>query len=375
MRGNQLVLDSLSMLYPGAEHLAVDHVSLEVGDGEFVTLLGPSGCGKTTTLRLVAGLQVPTSGRIVTAGRDITGVPVHKRGMGMVFQSYALFPHLKVGQNVAFGLEMRGIAKPDRRSRVRAALEMVQLGGYENRRVRQLSGGQQQRVALARALVIQPQVLLLDEPLSNLDANLRQQMRVEIRRIQRQTAITTLFVTHDQAEALTMSDRVAVLNDGHLEQVGSPTEVYEWPKSRFVAEFVGQSNLFDGVVVSSGSGVTTVDVAGLGKCGARGVAQVGEETTVMIRPHRVSLSTGADAESASKRGVVEDVVYVGDRVQYLLRIGDTPMSAEQVASGSGTFSRGDEIGVSWRPDDALVIGADRDEARAQPATEAATGRG
>src|SRR3954468_647380 len=232
--------------------VAVVGVDLEVREGEFMTLLGPSGCGKTTTLGLIAGFFAPTHGEIYVDGRAVAGLPPFRRDIGVVFQDYALFPHLTAAQNVAFGLRMRNLPAPDIAARVREALELVQLSGLGERRPLELSGGQRQRVALARALVIRPAILLLDEPLSNLDLKLREEMRVEIAELQRRLKITTVFVTHDQGEALVMSDRVAVMNAGVIEQIGAPADIYERPASRFVAEFIGRMNFFPGRIASEG---------------------------------------------------------------------------------------------------------------------------
>src|SRR5262245_51913125 len=225
---------------------AVDGVELAIAAGEFFALLGPSGCGKTTTLRMIAGFETPDEGRIFVGGADITGVPVHKRNMGMIFQSYALFPHRTVEQNVAFGLRMRGLPRADIRKRVADALRQVALAGLEDRRPAQLSGGQQQRVALARAIVVRPPVLLCDEPLAALDRKLRQSMQFELKQLQKELGVTLIFVTHDQEEAMAMSDRIAVMNAGRIDQVGTPTEIYSRPRTRFVADFIGEINLFDG---------------------------------------------------------------------------------------------------------------------------------
>ena len=245
MTESKLSIVDLTKRYAAGLDPAVDRLNMEVEEGHLVALLGPSGCGKTTTLRMVAGLMDPTAGSIVVDGKEITHTPVNKRGMGMVFQSYALFPHMNVEQNVAFGLQMRQVSKSDQKRRVAGALDMVQLGHLSKRQVKELSGGQQQRIALARALVVEPTLLLLDEPLSNLDAKLRETMRTEIRSIQQRTRATTLFVTHDQDEALDMADRIAVMNGGLIEQFGSPTEVYERPRTRFVANFIGQANFLN----------------------------------------------------------------------------------------------------------------------------------
>ncbi|MCU0987095.1 MAG: ABC transporter ATP-binding protein, partial [Acetobacteraceae bacterium] len=235
-------------------HLAVDHLDLTVGQGEFVSLLGPSGCGKTTTLQMIAGFVEPSGGRILLGGTDLAGVAPARRGLGIVFQSYALFPHMTVAENVAFGLEMRRIARAERDRRVRETLALVGLGGFEDRFPRRMSGGQQQRVALARALVIEPSVLLLDEPLSNLDAKLREEMQIELRQIQRRLGTTTVLVTHDQGEAMALSDRVVVMNAGRVEQIAPPHEAYERPATAFVASFLGKTNRLRGVVRPEGAG-------------------------------------------------------------------------------------------------------------------------
>jgi ABC-type Fe3+/spermidine/putrescine transport system ATPase subunit len=235
-----ITLERVTKRFPGGV-VAVDKIDLIVEPGEFFSLLGPSGCGKTTTLRMIAGFEAADEGRVVVGGRDLTHVPVHHRDMGMVFQSYALFPHRTVAENVAFGLRMRGVARPEMAARVASALAQVKLEGYEARRPAELSGGQQQRVALARAIVIRPPVLLCDEPLGALDRKLRQAMQVELKELQRALGVTLVFVTHDQEEALAMSDRIGVMNSGRLEQVGAPADIYDRPRTRFVAEFIGET--------------------------------------------------------------------------------------------------------------------------------------
>jgi len=237
-------LEGLTKSYDG-RHRAVDAIALDVKPGEFFSLLGPSGCGKTTTLRMIAGFETADEGRIVVGDTDVTDLAVHKRNMGMVFQSYALFPHRTVAENVAFGLRMRKVPRAEIEERVRAALAMVALTGFEDRRPGQLSGGQQQRVALARAIVIRPPVLLCDEPLGALDRKLRHQMQVELKQLQKELGVTLVFVTHDQEEALAMSDRIAVMNEGRIEQVGTPGDIYDRPRTRFVADFIGDINLID----------------------------------------------------------------------------------------------------------------------------------
>ncbi|RPI08203.1 MAG: ABC transporter ATP-binding protein, partial [Zetaproteobacteria bacterium] len=254
-----VVLENVRKVFTDPERpdravIAVDGVSLEVKEGELVTFLGPSGCGKTTALRIVAGFEPPTSGRVLIGGHDVTHLPPHTRNTAMVFQSYAIFPHLSVAQNVAFGLEMRGLSKSDIAAKVRQILELVELAGLDHRSPEQLSGGQQQRVALARAIVTEPRVLLFDEPLSNLDAKLREQMRGEVRKLQRRLGITSIYVTHDQAEAMALSDRIVVLEAGRVQQEGSPMEIYARPANRFVADFIGRVNFLGGRVASIGPG-------------------------------------------------------------------------------------------------------------------------
>src|SRR6478735_3423507 len=297
----QLDIHRLTKRY--GEFHAVREVSLSVADGEFLVLLGPSGCGKTTTLRMVAGFIEPTAGQVRLAGQDVTLLPPWKRNTGMVFQSYALFPHLTVAQNVAFGLEMRKLPRADIDKRVDEALALVRLGGFGARLPRQLSGGQQQRVALARALAIRPDVLLLDEPLSNLDAKLREEVRIEIRELQRQLGLTTIMVTHDQEEALTVADRLVVMADGEIRQIGTQRDLYERPADRFVAGFVGRSTFLDGRVSMPGRFETA---GGLNlKCrdGANGTA------TLLLRPERLHLG-GANLDNRLP-GKVEFVSYLG----------------------------------------------------------------
>jgi putative spermidine/putrescine transport system ATP-binding protein len=286
---------------------AVDSVDLEVGDGEFFAMLGPSGSGKTTVLRMIAGFESPTAGRIELAGRDVTDDPPFDRDVNTVFQDYALFPHMTVVENVAYGLMVKKVAKAQRLTRAREALATVRLEGFESRRPSQLSGGQRQRVALARALVNQPKVLLLDEPLGALDLKLREQMQVELKSIQRDAGITFLFVTHDQEEALTMSDRVAVFNHGRIEQVGSPRDIYERPATAFVAGFVGTSNLLEGQAARE---------------------LVGKDGVFTVRPEKIRVATAGDATTdvvtsegeISAPGRVREVVYVGAATRYVVRL-------------------------------------------------------
>ncbi|HVZ94728.1 MAG TPA: ABC transporter ATP-binding protein [Phycisphaerales bacterium] len=303
---------------------AVDDVSLSIGAGELFFLLGPSGCGKTTLLRMLAGFIDPTSGTIHFGGRDVTRLAPAKRNTGMVFQSYALWPHMTVEQNVAFGLSVRKVSKDETKRRVGEALELVHMGEYAQRKPNQLSGGQQQRVSLARALVVRPEVLLLDEPLSNLDAKLRLEMRSEIRRICKETNITTVYVTHDQKEALSMADRLAVMKAGVVAQVGPPREVYERPNSRFTADFLGETNFLEGQVVGAADrsgGVTVRTAAG----DLRGVPSTGSfadggRALCSIRPEALRLVNGATATGGRLEGQVVESTYLGDAAQYLVEL-------------------------------------------------------
>ena len=305
---------------------AVDDLSLDVADGEFVVLLGPSGCGKTTTLRTVAGFVEPTSGSVLLGERDITALPPWKRNAGLVFQSYALFPHITVAENIAFGLEMRKVPKADMAPRIAEALRLVRLDHLGDRLPRQLSGGQQQRVALARALVFHPDVLLLDEPLSNLDAKLRADVRVEIRELQRKLGLTTVMVTHDQEEALTMADRLVVMSEGRIRQIGTQQDLYERPAERFVADFVGRSSFIDGRMdgpgrfVSAGGLVVACDGAGNGQRSGHASGQA----SLALRPERLALmSSAAPAMDNSFPGTVEFISYLGSQVDLHVRL--TPL--------------------------------------------------
>lgn len=302
--------------------VAVENFNLSVKQGEFVSFLGPSGCGKTTTLRMIAGFELPTSGAIAINGRDLTFVPPNKRNVGMVFQSYALFPNMTVAQNVGYGLKIAGKPKSEIEARVREMLSLIQMEKFSNRYPYQLSGGQQQRVALARALAIRPEVLLLDEPLSALDAKIRFELRQEIRRIQQQLDITTIYVTHDQEEALSLSDRIVVMSHGKIEQVGTPFEIYNFPKTRFVANFVGSLNTADAEVLDPVNGIVSVD--GVQFISAEGTKHrsKGDKIKIAIRPERFSF-----ASEQKKANVidctVEDITFLGAVVRILVKIGNT----------------------------------------------------
>ena len=326
-------------------------VSLSVPRGSLIALLGPSGCGKTTTLRMVAGLEMPDAGRVRVDGRDVTRLPPYARRMGVVFQSYALFPHMTVAANVAFGLRMQGVAGAERARRAAAALAMVGLSDQAQKRPRQMSGGQQQRVALARALAIEPDVLLLDEPLSALDAKLREELRVEMRILQRRMGATAVFVTHDQAEALAMADLVAVMEAGRVAQLGAPEEVFERPATPFVAEFVGRSARFTGVAAAGGVRVGDV----LLSCAAPAAGPV----RVFVRPHRIGL-IGADAAAENATpGVVAALDYTGEVVQVVVDtpLGRVPVDVSTVSQAWRGLQPGAPVRVGWAADDTLCFSA------------------
>ncbi len=330
---------------------ALDGLDLTIQPGELIVLLGPSGCGKTTTLRLLAGLEDADAGSITVGGKEITHVPASKRDMGMVFQAYSLFPHMTVRENVAFGLRLRRVSKTERDRRAIEMLDLVGLSQQADRYAHQISGGQQQRVALARALAIEPQVLLLDEPLSALDAKVRAQLRDEIRRIQLEVGITTLFVTHDQEEALAIADRVGVMKEGRIEQLGPPTEIYSRPGTSFVAEFVGLTNRLAGTV--SGS---TVTVRG------RDLPLVDLSTppgpaTALVRPEAVTLASSSDGESGPLTGTVIAVTFLGATSRITVDLGDTTIMAQLPTSDAHALSAGSRVTLTIRPDPVLVSGA------------------
>jgi spermidine/putrescine transport system ATP-binding protein len=347
--------------------IAVDGVSLSVDKGEFITLLGPSGCGKTTTLRMVAGFERQTAGEIRIQGRPVDGVPPYRRNCNTVFQNYALFPHMSVFENVAFGLRVKGRPAAEIGRRVGQALEQVRLAGYEQRRPHQLSGGQQQRIALARALVNEPAILLLDEPLGALDLKLRKEMQLELKRIHRDVGITFIYVTHDQEEALTMSDRIAVMDQGTLQQVGTPREIYERPASTFVAGFVGESNFFPGQVLSAnGSGaLVALDRGAALPCTDPARLPAGTAVVVQVRPENVLLEVPRDDASPGLDGAIEDIVYLGTRVEVIVRLDGSEQRVQcedfhQRALQKG-FERGQRVRVGWQPEGGVVFkGAGRD---------------
>jgi spermidine/putrescine transport system ATP-binding protein len=339
--------------FPGLR--AVDGISLEIPRGSFFALLGPSGCGKTTTLRMIGGFEEPTSGQILLGDRDVVGLPPYKRDVNTVFQSYALFPHMTIADNVAFGLERRGIPRAERRTRVSEVLELVDLAGRESRKPTQLSGGQQQRVALARAIVCNPRVLLLDEPLGALDLKLRKQMQLELKRIQTEVGITFVHVTHDQEEAMTMADTIAVMNGGRIEQLGTPTELYERPRTAFVAGFLGKSNLLEGTV--AGRGVVRLadgtEIAA-GTNGAQGAISIG------VRPEKISLG---DAGVNRLVGKVKESAYIGVATEVVVAtpVGELTVFHQNVEAGGVVPAPGSAVTVSWAPEATFVVEANKRE--------------
>ncbi len=364
MKSVEVRLEKLTKHYLG-QVIAVDNVSLTVKAGEILALLGPSGCGKTTCLRMIAGLVDPTSGEIVVGGKPTTHTPVHRRNVGMLFQNYALFPHMTVAENVAFGLEMRGVGKAAREKRVRDALDLVQLNTFGDRLPAQLSGGQQQRVALARALVIEPSMLLLDEPLGALDKGLRESMQVEIRSLQQRLGLTTIMVTHDQDEALTMADQIAVMHQGNLEQIAPAGEIYRKPKTRFVAGFIGASNFFEATVTARNGHAAQLAAASGVSLQAEDMGSVqGDKVIVTVRPEAVTVAplvgegqtTGANMAVAT----VEQVVYRGFMLHYYLRLANgEPMVAYRQTQTEGfgnvVSAAGDRVLLSWASDANHVI--------------------
>jgi spermidine/putrescine transport system ATP-binding protein len=334
--------------------VAVDGISVEIPRGSFFALLGPSGCGKTTTLRMIGGFEEPDEGRILLGDQDVVGLPPYKRDVNTVFQSYALFPHMSIEANVGFGLERKGVAKDERAGRVREMLELVGLGGYAARKPRQLSGGQQQRVALARALVNQPRVLLLDEPLGALDLKLRKNMQLELKRIQDEVGITFVHVTHDQEEAMTMADTIAVMNHGRIEQLGHPQELYERPETAYVAAFLGASNLLPGRV-------ETADTIRL-EDGTAVRAQVnGREGPVAagVRPEKITIGAGGGANELA--GTVSETAYIGVATQVVVRTsaGTVQVFAQNMDAGGHVPAPGTSVVLSWAPDSTFVV--DRDD--------------
>jgi putative spermidine/putrescine transport system ATP-binding protein len=348
-----LELQGISKRY--GDHLAVDSLNLSLRKHEFLTFLGPSGSGKTTTLMMVAGLQQPDAGSIVLNGQPVHRLPAYRRDIGMVFQHYALFPHMTVRRNVAFPLEMRRMKPADAVSLVDSALRTVGLEAFADRLPRQLSGGQQQRVALARAMVYSPALLLMDEPLGALDKKLREQLQIEIKRVHRERGMSVLYVTHDQEEALTMSDRVAVFNNGRVEQIGTPEDLYERPVTRFVASFIGETNFFPGVVMTVTGDICHVDIEGFQTDAAiGGPVTVGDPVVVAVRPERIILSS----DGPGLKVELTDIIYIGNARKYVVRLaGGQECFVLRHADADGVLNIGDSAMLSWKARHAIAFSA------------------
>ncbi len=344
------------------ETLVVKDLNLQIGQGEFLTMLGPSGSGKTTCLMMLAGFETATHGEILLQGRPINNIPPHKRGIGMVFQNYALFPHMSVAENLAFPLEVRGMGKSEREAKIKRALDMVQMGDFGGRRPAQLSGGQQQRIALARALVFEPELVLMDEPLGALDKQLREHMQFEITNLAHQLGITTVYVTHDQTEALTMSDRVAVFDDGRIQQLDPPDVLYEQPQNSFVAQFIGENNTLTGVVTQISGERCLVKLDSGDEIDARpvNVSKVGDRTTVSIRPERVEMDKRRLSPDAhTLKGEVLEFIYMGDIFRTRLRVAgsDDFIIKTRNAPDQQRLTPGTQIEIGWLPDDCRALDA------------------
>ncbi|WP_229172515.1 ABC transporter ATP-binding protein [Bradyrhizobium altum] len=343
------------------ETLVVKNLNLDIARGEFLTMLGPSGSGKTTTLMMLAGFEVPTHGSILLEGRSIDNMPPHKRDIGMVFQSYALFPHMTVEENLAFPLKVRKLAKAEIEARIKRALDMVRLGAYGKRRPGQLSGGQQQRVALARALVFDPKLVLMDEPLGALDKQLREQMQLEIKHIHEDLGVTMVYVTHDQGEALTMSDRIAVFNDGVIQQLAAPAELYERPQSAFVAQFIGENNQLHGKVVAMNGTTCNVEIAGAGNVQALAinVEAVGRPTVLSLRPERVQLNPVPGSLPNVFSARVTELIYLGDHVRARVSLYSHDDFVVKLPNSEGLvqLEPGTAITIGWKTEDCRALNA------------------
>ncbi|MHC0054925.1 ABC transporter ATP-binding protein [Actibacterium sp. D379-3] len=356
-----VVFDRVQKSYDG-ETLVVKDLNLSIGKGEFLTMLGPSGSGKTTCLMMLAGFETATHGDILLDGKPINNIPPHKRGIGMVFQNYALFPHMTVAENLAFPLEVRKIGKSEREAKVKRALDMVQMGDFGGRRPSQLSGGQQQRIALSRALVFEPELVLMDEPLGALDKQLREHMQFEIKHIADSLGITVVYVTHDQTEALTMSDRVAVFEDGRIQQLAPPDELYEAPQNSFVAQFIGENNTLEGVVkeIKNGTAIVQLDDGGLVDAMPVNVSQAGERTKVSIRPERVEYNKDRlHADAHTLKAEVLEFIYMGDIFRTRLRVAGNEnfVIKTRNAPDQRRLKPGEVIEIGWMPEDCRALDA------------------
>ena len=349
--------EKIDKSYDG-EVLVVKNLNLDIAKGEFVTMLGPSGSGKTTTLMMLAGFETPTNGEIYLDTNPISKIPPYEREIGMVFQNYALFPHMTVQENLAFPLEVRKISKSQTQKKVQKALDMVELGNFGTRFPAQLSGGQQQRVALARALVFEPRLVLMDEPLGALDKNLREQMQYEIKHIHDRIGITVVYVTHDQSEALTMSNRIAVFNDGVVQQLSTPDILYEKPENSFVAKFIGENNTLNGVVKEINGSTCEVDLDnnhGVVKALKVNVSEVGEKTQLSIRPERVSIDSNNNGANTFT-GKIEELIYLGDHIRARLDVcGNNEFIVKVPNEGSFNHKEGDTLNLSWNSDDVRAL--------------------
>ena len=365
MSVGQITLASVTKQF--GDTIAVDDVSFQIEGSEFFSLLGPSGCGKTTTLRIIGGFVYPTAGEVFINGELMEQTPPYRRPVNTVFQNYALFPHKTVAQNIAFGLQMKKTSKATIAAEIERALDLIQLPGYSNRKPSELSGGERQRVALARALINQPTILLLDEPLSALDLKLRKQMQLELKALQRKVGITFVYVTHDQGEALALSDRIAVMNGGRILQVGTPSEIYDAPQSRFVADFIGTSNFFEGTLIRRDNEFVEVTLATESPLKIVGMPNndvpLNAPVTVAVRPERIDVTTTPHLNSANQlSGIIQDESYLGTTLQYTVQTDyPTPLIVHQQNTGAKEthrFQRGERVYLQWAPENAIVLKAD-----------------
>lgn len=353
-----MAVQLINLVKEFADHTAVNHINIDIRQGEFLTLLGPSGCGKTTTLRMIAGFEQPTSGVILLDGQHVEHTPPYARNVNTVFQSYALFPHMSIFENIAFGLKMKKLPKDTIKEKVAEALALVRLEGFSGRKPDQLSGGQRQRVAIARAIVNSPKVLLLDEPMGALDLQLRKQMQIELKRLQKKLGITFIYVTHDQEEALTMSDRIAVMNAGVIEQIGNPDEIYEHPASRFVAGFIGETNLFEGRVASVEGKYAVVNLGSSSIPVLNRDLSIGETAYIAVRPERLEFSNSADGKPFALQGTYKEQIYAGSQMKTIINMGnnrEVVINEPVGRSSCEQLDKDSEIFISWNPDYATVV--------------------